>query len=331
MQGVALRVAALDASGDPRVGALLDEYAGLLTWRRSGPDGGQAEAIGEGWANLGGDVLGWLNADDFLYPGALKAAEAALQASGADAVTGDSIFLDGEGRFFGYHPGVGPPDARILTSNPISQPSTFVRRAAVEAAGGIDGRLHYTMDWDLWVRLFRNGARFVRDGAVLSGVTIEKGTKTMGFGRRRRAEVLRIIAPHAGPVRKAKVVFGMALQYADDRTGLVSRALDLAGSRREGGGEDGRIIAQRGFREPASLAVTRYAADMTGCVSVACDGIPLRVEWSVPGEPVLVWDWPGQQLSADFPAGLASGKVGVLRIFPASQRNSRLLSVVLKN
>ena len=142
------------------------------------------------------------------------------------------MLLDGAGHFYGFHPGVGPPDHRLLRSNPISQPSTFARRSAVEAVGGLDLSLHFTMDWDLWVRMFTYGARFVSEPSCLSGVRIEAGTKTMGFGRARRSEILRVIRPHTSRVRQAKVLAGIGLQYVDDQTGLVSRAIDLFGARR---------------------------------------------------------------------------------------------------
>lgn len=321
----------LDASGDKRVAALLDEYADIIVYRRSGPDRGQASAIHEGWSCLPGDVLGWLNADDFLYPGALKAAADAFQASDVDVVTGDSVFLDGAGRFLGHHPGVGPPDDQILTSNPISQPSTFVRRIAVEAVGGINQSLHYTMDWDLWVRLFRNGARFTKNDAVLSGVMIDRGTKTMGFGPRRRAEVLRIIAPHVDHLRKTKVLYGMALQYADDRTGLVSRALDLGGLRQGSGSAQGKVIAKRRFRAPASLALTHYDLRESVYATIVCEGLPRKVEWSVTSGPSLAWDWPSRDLMANFPVRLKTAGHGILKIFPSAHSTTRVTRVVLKD
>ena len=39
----------------------------------SEPDGGRVEAVNKGVAMAGGDVIGWLNADDRYEPGALRA------------------------------------------------------------------------------------------------------------------------------------------------------------------------------------------------------------------------------------------------------------------
>lgn len=330
VQDVGLQVAALDASGDPRVSDLLDEYAGLLTYRRAGSDFGQSAAIEEGWAALDGEILGWLNADDFLYPGALLAAKAAFKAAKhPDVVTGDSVFLDSEGRYYGFHPGLGPADTRILTSNPISQPSTFVLRSAAHATGGVNRNLHYTMDWDLWVRLFRSGATFAKCQDILSGMTIERGTKTMGFGRRRRSEVLRILAPSTGPVRRAKVMFGMALQYADDRTGLVSRALDAAGSRRKETEADGRIVALRRFCGPAIMPLVHYESHTAATICVTCSGNPLRVEFTVPGMGPVVREWPHGAETLELPIQLPPGVIGTLAVVPGECAGARLSRVVI--
>ncbi len=266
-------MAVLDASGDPRVAETLTAYEPLITYLRSGKDAGQAAAIAEGWQHGEGDVLGWLNADDFLYPGALAAARRVLtERTDVDVVTGDSVFLDEKGRFTGFHPGVNVPDARILTSNPISQPSTFIRRSAIDRIGGINRDLHYTMDWDLWSRLHSAGCRFASHADCLSGVRIARGTKTMGFGAARRREVLNLIAPRASAVRKAKVMIGFGLQYIDDRTGLVSRVLDAARDDKSGGDVEGRLVSLRAFKGPVKLPLVHYGNSLVNQLEIIGQG-----------------------------------------------------------
>lgn len=266
-------MAVLDASGDPRVAEILKAYEPLITYLRSGKDAGQAAAIAEGWQHVPGDVLGWLNADDFLYPGALAVARRVLsERTDVDVVTGDSVFLDEKDRFTGFHPGVSAPDARILTSNPISQPSTFIRRSAIDRIGGINPDLHYTMDWDLWSRLHSAGCGFASHAGCLSGVRIARGTKTMGFGAARRREVLNLIAPRASAVRKAKVMIGFGLQYVDDRTGLVSRVLGAAKSDQSGGDAEGRLVSLRAFKGRVQLPLAHYGDSRVNRLEITCEG-----------------------------------------------------------
>lgn len=207
-------VSLLDASGDPRVMALADRFDDMLSYRRHGPDAGQSDAIIEGWRETPGDILGWLNADDALYPGALAAAASTFEAAPAcDVVYGHSVIINDDLALTGYHWAVEPPSDRILAAGIISQPSCFFRRSAYDAVGGLNADLHYTMDWDLWVRLWRAGCEFAFNPDILSRVLWTKDAKTGGFGPQRRRELSRIIDQNASLSRRVKSRIGFALHH----------------------------------------------------------------------------------------------------------------------
>jgi len=220
-------VALMDASGDARVAELADTFEGLFTLRQHGPDGGQAAAIAEGWAALTNDVLGWLNADDFLAPDTLAHVAAALKETGADAVTGQSLILDEDGAPRGWHPAAIPMGAHIRRGCTVSQPSCFVRRTAIEAVGGLNPDLEFTMDWDLWVRLFDHGATFHHLDAPLSAVIWAQETKTASFGPLRRREIAEIVGRHAGRGVVLKSLIGFGLHHVE--TYVLPRAVADAG------------------------------------------------------------------------------------------------------
>src|SRR5438270_9856514 len=50
---------------------ILRKYENRLRWQ-SAPDRGQSDAINKGLRQAAGDVVGWLNSDDLLIPGALS-------------------------------------------------------------------------------------------------------------------------------------------------------------------------------------------------------------------------------------------------------------------
>lgn len=202
-----LSIAFLDASGDPRVKALADKHQDRLAYRRHGPDGGQSDAILEGWANVDGDWLGWLNADDMLMPGALEKVVAHLTANPElDAVYGHSVILNDDGAMTGYHFNVEPPSERLFHAGIISQPSCFFSRAAYERAGGLNRDLHYVMDWDLWIRMYKSGTRFGFLDDILSMVIWADDTKTASMNELRRTELNAVIAEHA-PAGEQKSTF----------------------------------------------------------------------------------------------------------------------------
>ena len=208
------QVAVLDASGDPRVAETIAGFSDLITYHRAGPDGGQSDAIIEGWDNLSGDILGWLNADDALYPGALaEAAQKFFDAPDTDLFYGHSVIINDDDVVEGYHWAVEPPSDMILAGDIISQPSCFFRRSKLYEIGGLDRNLHYTMDWDIWVRLWRAGAKFAYTDNVLSRVLWSSDAKTGGFNRQRREELERIIGANDSLVRRLKSRFGFALHH----------------------------------------------------------------------------------------------------------------------
>ncbi|MCP2680153.1 glycosyltransferase [Maricaulaceae bacterium NA33B04] len=212
-----LQVAFMDASGDSRVARAADASGIKFTARHEGPDGGQADAIVKGWSHTQGEVLFWLNADDQLMPGALSAASGAFASDNRLAVFyGGSGFVDASGETIGAHPGVEDVSDMLYRSNIISQPSCFARRDWVERIGGLDRTLHYTMDWDLWVRLYAAGAKFKRTEAPLSWVFMGEGTKTAQINLARLSEIFRLVNRHAGPFNALKSVLAFARHAASD-------------------------------------------------------------------------------------------------------------------
>ena len=65
----------------------------------SEPDEGLSDAVNKGIALASGELVGWLNADDWYLPGALAAVAVAAEANpGAEWFTGGCPIVDGTGR-----------------------------------------------------------------------------------------------------------------------------------------------------------------------------------------------------------------------------------------
>lgn len=155
----------------------------------SEPDRGLSDAMNKGIAMVRNEVVGWLNADDRYEPGALLAAgEAFAEHPEAPWVTGRCRIVDGEGneirgwvssykRFFLRR----YSHALLVTHNFVQCPSTFIRADALRAAGPLDERYRYSMDYDLWLRLAKQGDPVVLD-RDLASFTMAEGTLSMsGF------------------------------------------------------------------------------------------------------------------------------------------------------
>src|SRR5712692_521613 len=77
---------------------ILRRYSGRPGWEHlrwiSEPDKGQSDAINKGFRMSRGDLVAWLNSDDYLLPGSLQAiAQYAAAHPDVDVVYGDSIFV----------------------------------------------------------------------------------------------------------------------------------------------------------------------------------------------------------------------------------------------
>jgi glycosyltransferase involved in cell wall biosynthesis len=177
--GAGLEVLVYDGGSTDGSREIIERQAPRLAYWQSRPDGGQAAALKAGFERATGDVLGWVNSDDILLPGALAAAAAAFEANpGAPLIYGDAVWIDGQGRVIRPKREIDF-DWGIFAYGYcyIPQPSAFFRRAAYQQAGGLDAELKCCMDSDLWHRLARPGP-VVHLPAFMSGLRDHPGTKT---------------------------------------------------------------------------------------------------------------------------------------------------------
>jgi GT2 family glycosyltransferase len=133
---------------------IIKKYAHRLAWWVSEPDTGQAEAINKGLARARGEIVAWLNSDDFYLPGALTEAVRAFQEHPqAGLVYGDVLAVDETGRTLNLLRYGNWNLADLMAFRIIGQPSVFLRRAALKQAGPLDPSYHYLLDHHLWLRV----------------------------------------------------------------------------------------------------------------------------------------------------------------------------------
>jgi glycosyltransferase involved in cell wall biosynthesis len=145
----------LDAGSTDGSVEIIKKHEDRIDWWRSEPDGGQSNAIADGFDRATGDVLAWLNSDDALLPGAIDALLDRFDADpGLGLVEGDTVVVDGDSRVIRCDRRAGPSRQWMRYGYMrIHQPSTFFRREVYERVGGVDRSLHCVMDTELWYRI----------------------------------------------------------------------------------------------------------------------------------------------------------------------------------
>jgi glycosyltransferase involved in cell wall biosynthesis len=142
-----------------------------LTAAISEPDGGLYDALNKGFAKSTGEIMGWINAGDALFPDSLRILDEIFSAHPeVEWVTSRVIsFLDERGRLVeqAVHWGIGregylagehlPGFSRGRSLSMIQQESTFWRRSLWERAGArLDTSYRLAADFELWARFFRH-------------------------------------------------------------------------------------------------------------------------------------------------------------------------------
>ncbi|HEV7725955.1 MAG TPA: glycosyltransferase family 2 protein [Modestobacter sp.] len=190
------------------------------------PDRGQTDAINKGLRRAGGDIVCWLNSDDYFLPGTLQAVSEYFAAH-PEAVwlTGDCLIVDAEGkriqepvRWYKRALRTLPATAYLGVTNAITQPATFWRRSAHDRLGYLDETLRYTMDYDWWLRLATLG-RPAKINRPLTAFRIHEESKGGSAYREQFAEDLTTFRRHNGSrlLGRVHAAHNAAIMRAYDR------------------------------------------------------------------------------------------------------------------
>lgn len=171
---------------------IIRRYAERLDYWTSERDTGQSNALNKGFSRATGQLLGWINSDDFLAPGALHLIGKVFERNADHIVAGDVAVFNN-----GFGPKLRVIRQRHLTASQMvagwtgeavySQPGVFFPRALFEECGGIDESLHWVMDRDLMIRMLPN-ASVAYIGQVVAYARLHPNAKTCAQAGKQVAE-----------------------------------------------------------------------------------------------------------------------------------------------
>jgi glycosyltransferase involved in cell wall biosynthesis len=129
-----------------------------IDWWVSEKDKGQAEAINKGLTRAKGEIVAWLNSDDYYLPNTVSAAVRVFEENpDAVMVYGDVLAVDAYGQTINVLKYKQLSLEDLLCFQIIGQPSVFFRRSALETAGLLDTTFHFLLDHHLWLRIAGHG------------------------------------------------------------------------------------------------------------------------------------------------------------------------------
>ena len=139
---------------------IIKKYEKWITEWRSEPDKGQSHAINKGFDLSNGEIVAWINSDDFYFKNALrKVAEFFRSNSKTDMIFGDCHAINEKSEVVKLHETPKRFDLRRLIARDcyINQPSTFFTKKVICKVGGLCESLEYSMDYDLWIKIGQQG------------------------------------------------------------------------------------------------------------------------------------------------------------------------------
>lgn len=169
---------------------IIKKYADRLTYWVSEPDKGMTHALNKGFARTTGDILNWINSDDYFLPGAFRAVAEAFNSRDdrRGFVYGDVRNIRADGTILGERKMI-EFDSGILRygRNLFAQPASFFHSRVLDKIGLLDENLPFAMDYEFWIRAYNAGFAFQKIDKLLAAFRFHGESKTVG-GRSRQTE-----------------------------------------------------------------------------------------------------------------------------------------------
>ena len=158
-QGITIEHIVQDACSTDGTLDVLRRWDGRVRWR-SEPDEGQSDALNRALGLARGRWVAWLNADEFYLPGGLERLVRAGDRDDADVVYGDTVFVDAEGALERLVPQHAFSGFILRSYGPFIGTESVIFRRETLGEQPIDVSFRRMMDWELFLRMLRDGRRF---------------------------------------------------------------------------------------------------------------------------------------------------------------------------
>jgi glycosyltransferase involved in cell wall biosynthesis len=134
---------------------IIKKYADKITYWVSEPDDGQAHAINKGLEKASGDLVNWINSDDYLEPGALHYIGTLYNKTHFNILfTHTRCFYEKSNDQFINYFEIKKNLGETIVFHSINQPGTFIKTKCLTELAGINEALNFSFDLELYMRYF---------------------------------------------------------------------------------------------------------------------------------------------------------------------------------
>jgi glycosyltransferase involved in cell wall biosynthesis len=133
---------------------IIRKYEPYLAWWVSEKDNGQAEAVNKGLQHASGEIIAWINSDDYFLPGTLAFVLDYFETHPEiGLIFGDLLAVDENGATINLirYSDWGLQD--LMRFEIVGQPSIFFRRSVLERSGLMDVSFDLLMDHQFWLKI----------------------------------------------------------------------------------------------------------------------------------------------------------------------------------
>jgi glycosyltransferase involved in cell wall biosynthesis len=185
---------------------ILREVGDAISWR-SEPDRGQSDAINKAFSLSSGEIIGWINSDDAYFDCDVVADVVTYFVAHpeVDVVFGHAAQIAEDGTII-WMIWVPRYSRRLLkVVNFIGQPVAFIRRSALSEPM-LDESYDFAMDYELWLRLANEGARFHRLDRITAVDRHQRGRKGVTISHVLHSDIARLAETHGRGYPRGKRV-----------------------------------------------------------------------------------------------------------------------------
>ena len=160
---------------------VIKKYASRIAWWVSEKDNGQSDAFNKGFSHARGQLGCWVNADDLLLPGTLRAVlDYCKNHPNCEWITGGVVFFNDQMKIWKMRIGtwITKRMHQWVDATVVGGPSSFFSLKRLREVGGFDVGLRYVMDSDLWHKFFACGMRMNHLPRYFWGFRMHQESKT---------------------------------------------------------------------------------------------------------------------------------------------------------